>query len=120
MRQPAPILNRGHIMEVNFIIMKFMEWPNAERRRIYDAITSLDGEAIAKASLELLNLLTGADERELTQYANSVLGTKLSGYFIHDDKENLVSRAIWLYGQFSTSLKVREDNVFIDLIPDRK
>ena len=118
MRQVAATLQPGHAMEVNFVIKKFMELPDVERRRIYDALKSEDEETSVRASFDILKLLTHADSAELTQYANSALKLDLTGYFVWDEVENLISRAIWLNHYFSANLKLDgEQRVRIDSIP---
>lgn len=119
MRQVAQSLQRGHAMEVNFATMKFMELPDAERRRLYDAFKGEDEETKVRAAFEILKLLTDTPEGELTQYANSVLGLDLTGYFVWGDQENLVSRAIWLDHHFTANLKLEGDRVSIDPVPVR-
>lgn len=113
MRQVAETLIPGHAMEVNFTIKKFMELSDEERRRLYDALKGDDQEVSVHASFEILKLLTKAGY-ELTQYANSVLGTNFTEYFIWEEEDSLVSRAIWLGLHFSTNLKLEGDQVSID------
>lgn len=116
MQPVAASLIPGHAMEVNFTIKKFMELPDAERRRIYDALHGEDEETKVRAAFDILKLLTEAPPDELTEYANAVLGTEVSGYFIWPDQENLVSRAIWLTVHFTDHLKLDGEAVSIDLI----
>ncbi|OHA94537.1 MAG: hypothetical protein A3F20_01465 [Candidatus Zambryskibacteria bacterium RIFCSPHIGHO2_12_FULL_39_21] len=119
MRQVAQSLQRGHAMEVNFATMKFMELPDAERRRLYDAFKSEDEKTRVRAAFEILKLLTDAPEGELTQYASSVLEINITEYFVSGDQENLVSRAIWLDHHFTANLKLEGDRVSIDPVPVR-
>ena len=119
MQQVAQSLHRGHAMEVNFATMKFMELPDEERRRLYDAFKGEAEETMVRAAFEILKLLTDAPEGELTQYANSVLEMNLTGYFVWGDQENLVSRAIWLDHHFTANLKLEGDKVLIDPVPIR-
>jgi len=67
-------LDFGNAMEINFVIQKFRELPDADKVRLSNAIRGNDEESkwYAEAGLEVFGVVNSASE-ELTTYANSVL-----------------------------------------------
>ena len=119
MQQVAQSFKKGHAMEMNFVIMRFMALPDSERRRIYDAFKGEDEETRVRAAFEILKLLTDASREELTGYANSVFDSNFDGYLVFEDQESLVSRAIWLDHHFTANLKLEGGRVSIDPVTAR-
>ena len=110
------LLRPGHIMEVNFIIEKFMGLTRAERRRLYEILSGSDDNEAIRAVFGMLQFLTDADEAELTRYANKALGVSLSAYYVSTDRDALIQIAVFLKRYFIENLRVNDDEVSIDPI----